>query len=111
MGDMEQRLGLIKEKVLKLVHKNRALEVQNNALLQEVDLLKGRLSDSEEQRALNENIIQIQKNTINDLTEQNKLIKIAKEMSNESTSSNHDLKIKINELVRDIDRCIDLLNE
>ena len=77
----------------------------------EVDLLKGRLSDSEEQRALNENIIQIQKNTINDLTEQNKLIKIAKEMSNESSSSNHDLKIKINELVRDIDRCIDLLNE
>jgi hypothetical protein len=69
------------------------------------------LSDSEEQRALNENIIQIQKNTINDLTEQNKLIKIAKEMSNESSSSNHDLKIKINELVRDIDRCIDLLNE
>jgi len=111
MVDMEQRLGLIKEKVQKLVQKNRALEVQNNALLQELDLLKARLSEFEEQGALNENIIQIQKNTINDLTEQNKLIKIAKEMSNVPTSSNHDLKIKINELVRDIDRCIDLLNE
>jgi hypothetical protein len=28
-----------------------------------------------------------------------------------SGSDVHDLKIKINELVKDIDRCIDLLNE
>ena len=38
------------------------------------------------------------------------MIKLAKEMS--STNADvHDLKIKINELVRDIDKCIDLLNE
>lgn len=56
------------------------------------------------------NTIEIQKNTLNELKEQNKIIKLAKEMSPDD-SSNHDLKIKINELVRDIDRCIDLLNE
>jgi predicted nuclease with TOPRIM domain len=111
MGVMQDRLIQIKEKISKLIQKNHALENQNDSLLQEINELKTRLSDSQEQCALNENIIQIQKNTINDLTEQNKLIKIAKEMSNVPSSSNHDLKIKINELVRDIDRCIDLLNE
>lgn len=111
MENMEQRLFLIKNKVLALIQKNRTLEVQNKALLQEVEALKSKLTETEEELNLNQNIVQIQKNTINDLTEQNKLIKIAKEMSNVPTSSNHDLKIKINELVRDIDRCIDLLNE
>jgi hypothetical protein len=47
---------------------------------------------------------------LNELKEQNKLIKLAKEMSTDN-SDNHELKIKMNELVRDIDRCIDLLNE
>ena len=72
--------------------------------------LKIRISELEEENLLKENTLEIQKNTINDLKEQNKLIKLAKEMSEESTD-NHDLKIKINELIRDIDRCIDLLNE
>ena len=45
-----------------------------------------------------------------ELKDENKLIKLAKEMSM-SGSDVHDLKIKINELVKDIDRCIDLLNE
>ncbi len=69
-----------------------------------------KLSDLEEQIALMNNTIEIQKNTINDLKEQNKLIKLAKEISPDK-GDNHDLKIKINQLVRDIDRCIDLLNE
>jgi chromosome segregation ATPase len=72
--------------------------------------LKIRISELEEENLLKENTLEIQKNTINDLKEQNKLIKLANEMSEESPN-NHDLKIKINELIRDIDRCIDLLNE
>jgi chromosome segregation ATPase len=72
--------------------------------------LKIKISDLEEEIALKENTIEIQKNTLNDLKEQNKLIKLAKEMSPDK-SDNHELKIKINELVRDIDRCIDLLND
>ncbi len=73
-------------------------------------LLKIKISDLEEEIALKENTIEIQKNTLNDLKEQNKLIKLAKEMSPDK-NVNHELKIKINELVRDIDRCIDLLND
>ncbi len=72
--------------------------------------LKIKISDLEEEIALKENTIEIQKNTLNDLKEQNKLIKLAKEMSPDK-NDNHELKIKINELVRDIDRCIDLLND
>jgi hypothetical protein len=72
--------------------------------------LKIKISDLEEEIALKENTIEIQKNTLNDLKEQNKLIKLAKEISTDN-ADNHDLKIKINQLVRDIDRCIDLLNE
>jgi chromosome condensin MukBEF MukE localization factor len=52
----------------------------------------------------------LQKNALLELKEENKLIKLAKEMSI-TGSEVHDIKIKINELVRDIDRCIDLLNE
>lgn len=92
---------------------NSQLE-RKQALLEESDNqmreLKIRISELEEENLLKENTLEIQKNTINDLKEQNKLIKLAKEMSEESTD-NHDLKIKINELIRDIDRCIDLLNE
>jgi len=64
---------------------------------------------SQELEALNKTIA-LQKNALAELKEENKLIKLAKEMSM-SGSDVHDLKIKINELVRDIDRCIDLLNE
>jgi len=85
---------------------NSQLE-KKQALLEESN---DQIRELEEENLLKENTLEIQKNTINDLKEQNKLIKLAKEMSEESTD-NHDLKIKINELIRDIDRCIDLLNE
>ena len=56
------------------------------------------------------NTIEMQKNMLSELKEENKLIKLAKNLS-PSDSDHQDLKIKINELVKDIDRCIDLLNE
>ena len=64
----------------------------------------------EEMLLIKDSTLQVQKNTINQLTEQNKLIKLAKEMSTEKADT-HELKIKLNELIRDIDRCIDLLND
>jgi len=78
------------------VEENVSLKRENMVLLEELDGLK--------------KTIALQKNALAELKEENKLIKLAKEMSM-SGSDVHDLKIKINELVRDIDRCIDLLNE
>jgi chromosome segregation ATPase len=87
---------------------------RKDLLLQAIDrdfqLAKDQITKLEESILMHESMIQVQKNTINELTEQNKLIKLAKEMS-VTKADNHELKIKINELIRDIDRCIDLLND
>lgn len=87
---------------------------RKDAFIQQLedDLLarQQKTKDLEEQLAVQDNTLQIQKNTILDLSEQNKLIKLAKGMSTDKTDS-HELKIKINQLIRDIDRCIDLLND
>lgn len=94
--DLQQRLTRIRGRVVEVVQENDALKTYNLLLTQSIDELK--------------KTIALQKNALMELKEENKLIKLAKEMS--MTSSDvHDLKIKINELVRDIDRCIDLLNE
>lgn len=93
---LHQRLIKIRESVETVLEKNRSLEVDNVLLMAENEGLK--------------KTIELQKNALSELKEENKLIKLAKEMSG-SISDAHDLKIKINELVKDIDRCIELLNE
>lgn len=94
--DFQQRLTRIRGRVVEVVQENDALKTDNLLLTQSLDELK--------------KTIALQKNALMELKEENKLIKLAKEMSM-TGSDVHDLKIKINELVRDIDRCIDLLNE
>ncbi len=87
---------------------------RKNVLIENLEVEKenaeNRVRELEEMLLLKDSTLQVQKNTINELTEQNKLIKLAKEMSSEKGDT-HELKIKINELIRDIDRCIDLLND
>ncbi|MCC7299380.1 MAG: hypothetical protein IT244_13680 [Bacteroidia bacterium] len=96
MNGTEYRLAVIREKVENLLKENIALKAQNSEM---AETLEAR-----------EKTIEIQKNTIAGLTERNKMIKLAKNLSL-SGSDSYDVKIKINELVREIDRCIDLLNE
>ena len=87
---------------------------RKNVLIENLEVEKenaeNRVRELEEMLLLKDSTLQVQKNTIKELTEQNKLIKLAKEMSSEKGDTN-ELKIKINELIRDIDRCIDLLND
>ncbi len=94
--DFQQRLARIRGRVVEVVRENVSLKTENLALAQELEELK--------------KTIALQKNALAELKDENKLIKLTKEMSM-SGSDVHDLKIKINELVKDIDRCIDLLNE
>ncbi len=89
-----------------MARKDRMLE----SLEIEKQSAENRVRELEEMLLLKDSTLQVQKNTINELTEQNKLIKLAKEMSTEKGDT-HELKIKVNELIRDIDRCIDLLND
>jgi phage shock protein A len=50
------------------------------------------------------------KKTIKDLEEKGKILKLSKSLSttNENTT---ELKLKINELIREVDKCISLLNK
>ncbi|MBS3915781.1 MAG: hypothetical protein KG003_14900 [Bacteroidetes bacterium] len=93
---MENRLYNIRLKVERLLVENQELKSANEALQNEVEACA--------------KTMELQKNTITELTERNKMIKLAKNLSLSGTDS-FDIKIKINEMVREIDRCIELLNE
>ena len=62
----------------------------------------------EENGFLRKNMIQ-EKNKIKELEEKYKVVKLAKSLNQENDKST-DIKLKINELVREIDKCIALLN-
>jgi len=96
MDTMENRLYNIRLKVERLLVENQELKSANEALQNEVEACA--------------KTMELQKNTITELTERNKMIKLAKNLSLSGTDS-FDIKIKINEMVREIDRCIELLNE
>ena len=56
-------------------------------------------------------IVEQYKNQIEDLKEKNKLIKIARSIEGESVDGKTELKYKINEILREVDRCLGLLNK
>ena len=109
LAQNKQQQEYLKQLILEkesLQTQNQQLSSQFNTQSQnseESSLLRGRI-------ATLENTINMQKNSLAELKEENKLIKLAKNLS-ANDSENQDLKIMINELVKDIDRCIDLLNE
>ena len=87
--------GRLRSKLEKLLHLHKKLKEDNNKLLEErKDLLKK---------------IEEYKNSINKLEEKNKVAKLAETLlkTNENSS---EVKLKIKELVRELDKCIALLN-
>lgn len=96
MQNLSTRLYEIRIKVEKLVEENRLLKNENDSMRDRIEGL--------------ERTVELQKNTLSELTEQNKLIKLAKNLNLED-SDTEEVKNKVNELIREIDRCIDLLNE
>ncbi|MFM7765090.1 MAG: hypothetical protein ACKO6I_05460 [Sphingomonadales bacterium] len=96
MQNLSTRLYEIRMKVEKLVQENRLLTNENESMRDRIEGL--------------ERTVELQKNTLSELTEQNKLIKLAKNLNPED-SDTEEVKNKVNELIREIDRCIDLLNE
>ena len=57
----------------------------------------------------NENIDLISK--INNLKDEIKMLKLAKQIINNESNKNKDIKLIINEMVREIDKCIGLMNK
>ena len=95
MSDLSQITNSLQTKCEKLIYLHKKLEEENLMLINERNNLlesNGKL-----------------KTTINNLEEKNKIVKLAKSLS-ETNENSLGIKLKINELVRDIDKCIALLN-
>lgn len=89
MKDMVTFVNNLLEKTSRLVEKHQKTLSENEQLSLEVLKLKEELTQRNQQiAALEDNL---------------KLLKLAKSVDNESTK---DVKLKINEMVREIDKCI-----
>jgi hypothetical protein len=95
MQDLSILVSGIEFKLRKLIEQNNQLKIENKQLLKKNDEIN--------------NIIENQKKTITKLEEKYKVLKIAKSLENNTNS--FDQKIKINEMLREIEKCIGLLNK
>lgn len=83
-----------------------------------IEELKNKLDDkAQENNRLNQEILNSEdevkslKSNISGLNEQVKLLKLASQIEGKEIGSNKDVKLMINEMVREIDKCIALLNK
>ena len=94
MKDVAALVSGIEYKLGKLIEQRNIQQTDNKRFISEINELN---------RIVNE-----QKNTIRQLEDKIKILKIAKTI--ETKEGNVEAKLKINELVREIDKCIGLLN-
>ncbi len=95
MNSLDNAVVDIESKVDKLLKKYKKAEEEKLALENEVKALKNQLDQ--------------QRNLVEELKAKNTLIKLAKSL-NDTNEKSSDVKLKINQLVREIDRCISLLS-
>ncbi|MEI6696989.1 MAG: hypothetical protein WCO13_13095 [Bacteroidota bacterium] len=95
MQDLSNLVSGIEFKLKRLIEQNNQLKIETTQLLKR----------NEEFTKTIEN----QKNTIKELEEKYKVLKIAKSL--ESHTNSFDQKIKINEMLREVEKCIGLLNK
>jgi hypothetical protein len=94
MGDVVTLVSGIEYKVRKLTERHTRLREENEIYSLEIQKLK---KNNEEQKKI-----------INQLEEKIKVLKLAKAL--ETKEGNVDSKVKINEMLREIEKCIGLLN-
>ncbi len=94
MKDVATLVSGIEYKLGRLLERNQIQRAENKQYLTEIDGLKHTVNE--------------QNQIIRQLEEQIKSLKIAKTLENKE--GNVEAKLKINELVREIDKCIGLLN-
>jgi len=96
MNQLTQKLRNILEKVKETEALLQRSKAENDSLRKEI-------------RDLRETI-ELQKSTITDLEEKNKIVKIAEAVA-VSKEDKRAVKLKINEFIREIDKCIATLSE
>jgi hypothetical protein len=95
MSEIKGRLNEIEEKIRQLIAMQNSLSGQNSLLIEKNEALLGTIEEQEKM------IIQ--------LNDKNNYIKISQSVK--QSEGNTDVKNKIDELVREIDKCIGLLNK
>lgn len=95
MADVEIIYNEINQKIDRLIAKHEALKEENQSLKQQMNDASKAVKEKDQ--------------VIDKLNEQIKVLSMAKSLSGDS-GANKDMKLKINELVREIDKCISLLN-
>ncbi|MFT6845967.1 MAG: hypothetical protein ACJAUV_002167 [Flavobacteriales bacterium] len=96
MSDVKQILDQVSINVDKLI-------IKQDAYVAEIETCK------QENDALVE-LVETQQQRIKELSEQNNLLQMAKTLAGTEVAATTDVRKKINELVREIDKCISLLN-
>lgn len=94
MKNAETLISGIAYKVRKLIETNDRLTLENKQLREEISSLKSKVN--------------LFDNNINTLENHISTLKLAKSLNKEESRTN--VKLRINELVRDIDHCIAILN-
>lgn len=93
MKDLSLLASGVKHKVEKLIVKQNSLQQENDKLSEQIKKVKKELEEKIQQ--------------ISELDDKVKMLKIAGSVDNESTK---EVKLKINEMVREIDKCIAQIN-
>jgi len=96
MNDHGIQLKELRNKVEKLINLHQQLVKEQQQLQISQQQLIQTLSEKEKQ--------------ITDLEEKNKVIKMAQVMSGNNDQNTRDIKLKINEYIREIDKCLALIN-
>lgn len=96
MNELEQKLWTFEVSLKEVLQKLEDLKQENNRLHAEINTLTSQIQD--------------QKNLTKDLEENNKRVKIAETMS-QMGSDPTNLKMQLDAYIKEIDRCIALLNE
>ncbi|MCC7331718.1 MAG: hypothetical protein IT232_03825 [Flavobacteriales bacterium] len=94
MKDLIDLIAVIKHKSERLSEKYKAAEEQ-------INILKSQIEESRKQ-------LNLKSQQLEELEGKIKILKISKSVGEESTK---DVKLKINEMVREIDKCIALINK
>ena len=94
MKDVATLVSGIEYKMGKLIEQHHIQRFENKKNIAEIQELK--------------KVVKEQKQTIRELEDRIKILRIAKTL--ETKEGNVEAKLKINELVREIDKCIGLLN-
>ena len=96
MNNVTTRIDGIYNKVQGLIQLQDQLVEENRRLKDQSEKLIANLDEG--------------KKKIKELEEKNKLVRIAKSLTGETDGNTHELKLKINEMIREIDKCIAQLN-